>query len=60
MRLSRNFQDENFYSEINRKLIEYSRNKIDRDTVLALDSTDISKPYTKKMDFFIFSLGWSE
>ena len=56
MRLSRNLQDENLYSEINRKLIEHSKNKIDRDTVLALDLTDISKPYAKKMDFL--SLVW--
>jgi len=56
MRLSRNLQDETLYSEINRRLIEHSKDKIDRDTVLALDLTDISKPYAKKMDFL--SLVW--
>jgi hypothetical protein len=56
MRLSRNLQEENLYLHINKKLIEHSKDKIDPDTVLALDLTDISKPYAKKMDFL--SLVW--
>ncbi|MCM8774578.1 MAG: hypothetical protein NC820_07615, partial [Candidatus Omnitrophica bacterium] len=51
MRLSRNIQDESLSAHINKKLIEHSKNKIDKDTVLALDLTAISKPYAQKMDF---------
>ena len=50
-RLSRNLQDETMYPEINKQLINECKVKIDDNTVLALDLTDISKPYAKKMAF---------
>lgn len=57
IRLSRNIQDSQLYLHLNKQLIETSKDKIDKDTVLALDLTDVSKPYAKKMDFL--SLVWS-
>lgn len=36
---------------INDKILKDARNKIERDTVLAVDITHIHKPYAKKMDF---------
>jgi len=51
IRLCRNMQDENLYKHINQRILEEAGKKIGKDTVLALDLTDIEKPYAKKMDF---------
>lgn len=51
IRLCRNLQDESLTEHINQKILQQARNKIDKDTVFALDLTSIEKPYAKKMDF---------
>ena len=50
-RLSRNLQDSTLSWYINGKILKDAKNKIERDTVLAVDITHIHKPYAKKMDF---------
>ena len=50
-RLSRNLQDNTLSWYINDKILKDAKNKIERDTVLAVDITHIHKPYAKKMDF---------
>jgi len=57
IRLCRNLQDESLTEHINHKILKQSKNKIDKDMVLALDLTSIEKPYAKKMDFL--SRVWS-
>lgn len=49
-RLSRNMHDPELGQHINRRLIEDAKYKIRKETVLALDLTDINKPYAKKME----------
>ena len=51
IRLCRNLRDETLTEHINHKLLKQAKNKINKDTVLALDLTSIEKPYAKKMDF---------
>jgi len=50
-RLSRNLQDNTLSWYINDKILKDAKNKIERDTVLAVDITHIHKPYAQKMDF---------
>lgn len=50
-RLSRNMQTEDLTEELNKRLIREAANKITKDTVLALDLSDINKPFAKKMDY---------
>jgi len=51
IRLCRNLQDKSLTEHINQRILKQAGNKIDKDTVLALDLTSIEKPYAKKMDF---------
>jgi hypothetical protein len=50
-RLSRNMQTEDLTEKLNKKLIQEAASKITKDTVLALDLSDINKPFAKKMDY---------
>jgi len=50
-RLSRHMMSKDLTDNINNTLIEESRWKIREDTVLALDLSDINKPFAKKMDY---------
>ncbi len=50
-RLSRNLQDPELSQQVLDQMLEHVRDRIDPDTVLAIDLTDISKPYAQKMDF---------
>jgi len=50
-RLSRNAQSTDLTQTINENLIKEVKRKILNDTVLALDLSDINKPFAKKMDY---------
>lgn len=50
-RLSRNAQSEDLTPRINEELLKEVKRRISKDTVLALDLSDISKPFAKKMDY---------
>jgi hypothetical protein len=50
-RLSRNMQTLDLTDKINIKLTQDAASRITRDTVLALDLSDINKPFAKKMDY---------
>jgi hypothetical protein len=50
-RLSRHIIAEDLTENINRNLLRYGKRRIKEDTVLALDLSDIHKPFAKKMDF---------
>lgn len=49
-RLSRQIGKEDFTRQINERVIAEGAKKIKADTVLALDITDVQKPFAKKMD----------
>jgi len=50
-RLSRQINGEDLTERINKEIIKDGANKIEEDTVLALDLSDISKRYAKKMEY---------
>lgn len=50
-RLSRNMQTEDLTERLNKKLIREAAHRITTDMVLALDLSDINKPFAKKMDY---------
>lgn len=50
-RLSRNMRDDKLSEHINHKVLEQAKDKIKKDTVIALDLTSVEKPYAKKMPF---------
>ena len=50
-RLSRNIQEPTLGEHINDKVLQQAKNRIEQDTVLAVDITHIHKPYAQKMDF---------
>lgn len=50
-RLSRNAQKEDLTEQLNEKIIKQGCKKVLPDTVLALDLSDIAKPFAKKMDY---------
>ena len=49
-RLSRHMGEEELTESINEQLIEEGAKRIQEDTVIALDISDIDKPYAKKME----------
>ena len=49
-RLSRHMGEEELRESINEQLIEEGAKRIQEDTVIALDISDIDKPYAKKME----------
>jgi hypothetical protein len=50
-RLSRNAQKEDLTDQLNERIIKHGCKKVLPDTVLALDLSDIAKPFAKKMDY---------
>jgi len=50
-RLSRNAQNMDLTEKLNESLIKEAKKRIMKDTVLALDLSDINKPFAKKMDY---------
>lgn len=50
-RLSRQLDRDGLWQEITSKIARMSRNKIGDKTLLILDTSDISKPYAKKMEY---------
>jgi len=50
-RLSRNMQSLDLTDKINITLTHDAANRITKDTVLALDLSDVNKPFAKKMDY---------
>jgi hypothetical protein len=50
-RLSRHFASSDLTEDINTSLIEDASSKIASDTVLAMDLSDINKPFAKKMEY---------
>lgn len=59
-RLSRNAQNQDLSQKLNAELIETSAKRITEDTVLALDLSDINKPFAKKMDYLSWVWDGSE
>ncbi|MCM8781324.1 MAG: transposase [Candidatus Omnitrophica bacterium] len=59
-RLSRNAQKEDLTKQLNEIIIRQCSNKILPDTVLALDLSDIAKPFAKKMDYLAHVWNGSE
>jgi len=50
-RLSRNIGGRDFTEEVNRRIIVQGAKRITEDTVIALDISDIDKPYARKMEY---------
>jgi hypothetical protein len=50
-RLSRNIGRRDFTEEVNRSIIIQGAKRITEDTVIALDISDIDKPYARKMEY---------
>jgi hypothetical protein len=50
-RLSRNIGRRDFTEEVNRRIIIQGAKRITEDTVIALDISDINKPYARKMEY---------
>jgi hypothetical protein len=50
-RLSRQMQQEDLTAEINKKLIKEGARRIGKETVLAVDLSDINKRFAKKMEY---------
>lgn len=50
-RLSRQMQQEDLTAEINKELIKEGAKRIGKETVLAIDLSDINKPFAKKMEY---------
>lgn len=50
-RLSRNAQGEDLTARFNEDIIKRAAKRVLRDTVIALDLSDIHKPFAKKMDY---------
>lgn len=59
-RLSRHIKSKDLTAHINNRLIEESGWRITKDTVLALDTSDINKPFAKKMDNLVHVWDGSE
>lgn len=59
-RLSRNMQTMDLTDKINTALTNDAANRITKDTVLALDLSDINKPFAKKMDYLAWVWNGSE
>jgi len=57
-RLSRNIGAEDLTDWINGQVIREDRRRVKEETVLALDISDIDKPYAKKMEYLALSTGW--
>lgn len=50
-RLSRNSQSEDLTKKLNEEIIDRATRRVLPDTVIALDLSDINKPFAKKMDY---------
>jgi len=59
-RLSRHIISKDLTDHINNRLIEESAWRVTEDTVLALDTSDINKPFAKKMDNLVYVWDGSE
>jgi len=59
-RLSRHITSKDFTEHINNRLIEEGAWRVKEDTVLALDLSDINKPFAKKMDKLVHVWNGSE
>ena len=56
-RLSRQISREDFSERLNEEIIKYGAMKIRRDSVIAVDLSDISKDYAKNA-LFSLGMGW--
>lgn len=59
-RLSRNAQKQDLSQKLNDELIKVSAKRINEDTVLGLDLSDINKPFARKMDYLSWVWDGSE
>jgi hypothetical protein len=59
-RLSRHISREDFTEHVNEKLLKNGQKFIGRDTVLALDLSDINKPFAEKMEYLALVWDGSE
>jgi hypothetical protein len=50
-RLSRNLDDQDFTDAVNEEIIRLAALKITEDMVIAIDSKELRKKYTKRMEF---------
>ena len=58
-RLSRQISREDFSERLNEEIIKYGAMKIRRDSVIAVDLSDISKDYAKNA-LFSLGMGWKQ